>query len=205
MVIGIEGKPGSGKSYLASKLLCEIPNAIHLEESNLLLQIVDIAIYLRNKGLKDQDIVEEINNLNISYQIIEQKVEFIIDYNYEKSNLSDLDKKLFAYNNKELKNSIIKSIYKNLYECIDNLKNNYNLIITGRELKFIYPNMIHFTLEVNEETRRMRQIKRDTDEVGVNIRENADKEFFVKTTDSIVIDTSNLKIEDIITIIKDNL
>lgn len=197
MVIGIEGKPAVGKSSVAKHLKQQL-SAIHIEESDLLLEVVDLAIYLQNNNITNKDIVSIINNLYITYKLDNLHIIFNLNYNYIPSNLTPLEKKVFAYQNKELKDLLIKKIYSDLQSIIDNLKKEYIIILTGHELYLVYPDMdICFTLVSNDKKRIDREVKRDSNLSLVNIREEEDKIFFNNTIDSIVIDTNNKSIEDI--------
>lgn len=196
MIIGIEGKSGSGKSSIA-KCITEINKSfVHLEESDLLLKIVDMTVILRNNNLNDDEIIKKINNTKITYEIINNKVIFVIG-KYE-TTMSNLEKKLFVYNNPYIREGISNNIYKALNEIINLLVKDYNLVITGRELKTIISNInYHFYLNVTDEKRKERLINRDLEDEKIKLREIEENKLFNYQDDFITIEVKNKEAKEV--------
>lgn len=190
MIIGIEGKPGSGKSSIAKSITNIDKSFIHLEESDLLLKLVDMAVCLKNDNLNDDEIINKINNAKTKYEIDNNQLNFIVD-DYE-SGMSDIDKKLFVYNNPYIREGIKKNIYNKLNEIINILTKDNNLVITGRELKAIIPNInYHFYLNIPDEKRNERLINRDLEDGKIKLREIEESKLFNYQDDFIIIDVQN--------------
>lgn len=197
-VIGIEGKAGSGKSTVAKNIAEKLNNYLHVEESDLLLKFVDVACYLKEIGCEDKKIIEEINNIKVSYNIDNSKVNFILDYEYSNNSMTDLEKKLFVFKNLELKKAAEKKIYNDLNNTIIKIKNDYNVVISGHELEKACPSIdLFFFLFVDDKVREERQVNRDKDEEKVKIREKAEANIFQNSKKAIIIDSTNLSIDEI--------
>lgn len=197
MVIGIEGKPGSGKSSVSTYLTNSNEGFIHLEESGLLLKFVGLAMECKDKNMDDDGIIAKLNNLVVTYKI--ENKEVIFDIN-EKITIdkSDLDKKLFAYENARIKESVVKKIYGDLYKIIDILKRDYVVVLSGRELAKVYPDIDKiFCLIVQDDIRKSRMVKRDKEIEKVYLREKEDNNYFENSNNSIIINATNKSIEDI--------
>lgn len=197
MVIGIEGKPGSGKSSVSLYLTNSNNGFIHLEESNLLLKFVGLAMEYKDKKMDDEAIISKLNDLKVTYKIENNEVLFDINECITIVK-SDLDKKLFAYQNAKIKDSVVKKIYGDLNKIIDILKKDYVVILSGRELEKVYPNIDKiFNLVVMDDIRKMRMVKRDNDQDKVNLREKEYNNYFENSNNAIIIDATNKSIEEI--------
>lgn len=196
MIIGIEGKPGSGKSSIAKSITNIDKSFIHLEESDVLLKLVDMAVYLKNENLNDDEIIDKINNAKIEYEVDNNKLNFIVG-DYE-SGMSNLEKKLFVYNNPYIREGISNNIYKALNEIINLLVKDYNLVITGRELKTIISNInYHFYLNVTDEKRKERLINRDLEDEKIKLREIEENKLFNYQDDFITIEVKNKEAKEV--------
>lgn len=197
-VIGIEGKAGSGKSTVAKNIVKKLNNYLHVEESDLLLMFVDVAIHLKETFCDDEKIIEEINNIKVSYGVNDNKVKFILDYETIDNSMTALEKKLFVAKNAELKKSVEKKIYSEFNNIISKIKNDYNIVISGHELEKACPNVdLLFLLLVDDEVREKRQINRDKDEEKIKIREKEEGKLFEDSKKAIIIDSTDLSVDEI--------
>ncbi len=197
-VIGIEGKAGSGKSTVAKNIVKKLNNYLHVEESDLLLMFVDVAIHLKETFCDDEKIIEEINNIKVSYGVNDNKVKFILDYETIDNSMTALEKKLFVAKNAELKKSVEKKIYSEFNNIISKIKNDYNIVISGHELEKACPSVdFLFLLLVDDEVREKRQINRDKDEEKIKIREKEEGKLFEDSKKAIIIDSTDLSVDEI--------
>ena len=162
IVIGIEGYVGAGKSAICRELLNHIPNSIILEGGNLYRAIVysllKSGIDLSNlkQNMSHVDIKSIMEKLKITIAIENRQTAIYID---EKK----IDEEKLQSAQSSLAVSEIGTIANNdkLYEfgrkIIDQFKEKYNVIVSGRALMEIYPNLdYHFmiTASLDERIRR---------------------------------------------------
>lgn len=162
IVIGIEGLVGAGKTSICRKLIEIIPQTVLLNGGNLYRTIV---YAMMQSGEKLNNLKNEANNIDIKaimdYFNIEIKIEnnetnFYIDGKLAKE--EDLQSKEASLAVSEVggkaNNTALFEFARNL---INNLKKNYNVIISGRSIMQIYPDTdYHFfiTASLDERIKR---------------------------------------------------
>ena len=163
IVIGVEGLVGSGKTSLCRELLKMIPNSIILHGGNLYRGIV---FALMNSGMNPTQMKESHNidirkvmeMLKVSIKIVNnESVVFVdgVEINEEKLQ-SDKTSMSVSKIAKEADNTKLYSFAKTL---IDNYKKQYNVIVSGRDLMQIYPELdYHFFITADIETRVERKM-----------------------------------------------
>lgn len=163
IVIGVEGLVGSGKTSLCRELLKMIPNSIILHGGNLYRGIV---FALMNSGMNPTQMKESHNidirkvmeMLKVSIKIVNnESVVFVdgVEINEEKLQ-SDKTSMSVSRIAKEADNTKLYSFAKTL---IDNYKKQYNVIVSGRDLMKIYPELdYHFFVTADIETRVERKM-----------------------------------------------
>lgn len=165
ITIGVEGLVGSGKTSLCRALLDMIPNSIILHGGNLYRGIV---FALMNSGIdmsEMQNNSSESSHIDIKQMMDMLKVELKIENREsvvyvngieinEESLQSDTTSMAVSKIAKDADNSEFYTFGKKL---IDMYKQKYNLIISGRDLMKIYPQLDHhffITADLEERVRR---------------------------------------------------
>ncbi len=162
LVIGIEGLVGAGKTTICRNLINKIPNTILLNGGNLYRTVVASII---QKGKSLDDLVEHAKSLDIKRLMDILKVEIRIENN---ETVFYVDGKKADENfiqSKEISVAVSslggrtneKSLYLFAKELIDNLKEKYNVVISGRDLMKIYPDCnyhIFVTADLEERVKR---------------------------------------------------
>lgn len=162
IVIGIEGLVGAGKTSICRQLIQIMPNTVLLNGGNLYRAIV---YAMMQNGKKIEDLKKETNNIdiksimdlfNISLKIENNETNIYI--NGKLANEDELQSK-----DASMAVSIIGGMADNekLFEfarnLINNLKKEYNIVISGRNIMEIYPNTdYHFfiTASIDERVKR---------------------------------------------------
>jgi len=161
IVIGIEGLVGSGKTSLCRELLKMIPNSIILHGGNLYRGIVyalmNSGIDLKNMTSKEHvDIKELMVLLKVNIKI--ENNESVVYVNGKEINEDDLQSDVNSMAvSKVAKNADNSKLYKFAKKLIDNYKKQYNVIVSGRDLMKIYPDLdYHFfiTADLDERVNR---------------------------------------------------
>ena len=162
LVIGIEGLVGAGKTTICRNLINKIPNTVLLNGGNLYRTVVASII---QKGKSLDDLVEHAKSLDIKRLMDILKVEIRIENN---ETIFYVDGKKADENfiqSKEISVAVSslggrtneKSLYLFAKELIDNLKEKYNVVISGRDLMKIYPDCdyhIFVTADLEERVKR---------------------------------------------------
>ena len=179
LVIGIEGLVGAGKTTICRNLINKMPNSILLNGGNLYRTVVTA---IMQKGKNIEDLVKNAKSLDIKKMMELLKVEIKIE-NKETFFYIDgkkADEELIQ--SKEISMAVSslggRADEKNLYsfakELIDNLKEKYNVIISGRDLMKIYPDCdyhIFITADLDERVKRkaMQYDNKNMEEIKENI------------------------------------
>ena len=179
LVIGIEGLVGAGKTTICRNLINKIPNTILLNGGNLYRTVVASII---QKGKSLDDLVEHAKSLDIKRLMDILKVEIRIENN---ETVFYVDGKKADENfiqSKEISVAVSslggrtneKSLYLFAKELIDNLKEKYNVVISGRDLMKIYPECdyhIFVTADLEERVKRKasQYENENFEEVKINI------------------------------------
>lgn len=178
IVIGIEGLVGSGKTSICRELLHKIPNSIVIHGGNLYRGIVyalmeankELASNMENleKNLEQVDIKKMMDLLKVEVKIENRETVVYIE-----------GKKIEEEKLQSQKSSMAVSIAggsadnTNLFifvrNFINDLKEKYNIILSGRALNTIYPGLdYHFFITASLEERVRRK--------AIQYGENADLE-----------------------------
>jgi len=146
IVIGIEGLVGSGKTSICRELLKRDKNAVLLNGGNLYRAIVytlmqkERNLFKLKKILRNADIKKYMDDLNVEIKIEERESKIYID-----GKLADEEE--LQSKTSSLAVSVIGGIADNtkLFEfsrdLIDELRKENNVIVSGRALMEIYPNL----------------------------------------------------------------
>lgn len=166
IVIGIEGLVGSGKTSICKELIKYIPNSIILDGGNLYRGIV-YALMKNSKEIDINNLKENIKNIDIKKLMKQLKVEFrienmetVIYVNDEKIDNKKLQSKeasmAVSIAGRSADNSELYIFARNL---INIYKNKFNIIISGRDLMNIYPDLdYHFFIEASLDERVKRKM-----------------------------------------------
>ncbi len=184
IVIGIEGLVGAGKTSICRRLIKIIPNTVLLNGGNLYRAIV---YAMMKNGKKIEQLKDEAKNIDIKKIMDFFNIELKIENN--ETNIY-IDGELAKEEELQSKDasmavSVVGGIADNtaLFEfarnLINSLKKTYNVVISGRDIMQIYPDLdYHFLItasidervkrkciqykgKVNEEEVRENIIKRD--------------------------------------------
>lgn len=162
IVIGIEGLVGSGKTSICRELLKRDEKFVLLNGGNLYRAIVytvmqkESNLFKLKKILKSADIKQYMDDLNVEIKIEDRESKIYI-------NGKIVDEEELQSKASSLAVSIIGGIADNtkLFEfsrnLIEELKNGYNVIVSGRALMEIYPNLdyhLFITASLDERVKR---------------------------------------------------
>lgn len=207
-VIGIEGYVGAGKTAICRELLNLIPNSIILEGGNLYRAIV---YALMTSGINLEDLKKNMQHVDIKSVMEKLKIEIKIE-NRDTIILID-GKEIEEEKIQSAKSSMAVSEIskvadnKNFYvfgkKIIDQFKEKYNVIVSGRDLMKIYPELdyhIFVTASLDERVKRkciQYNGKCDKDEIRNNIIERdklQEEAGYYKIYDkTIIVDVTNCK------------
>lgn len=181
IVIGIEGLVGSGKTSICKELLNYIPNSIILHGGNFYRGII-FALMETYKDVELQNLKEKINNIDIKELLDKLKIEFKIE-NRETVfyfNGTKLDEEKLQSESNSLAVSIAggaadnSKFYNFARKLIDMYKQNHNVILSGRDLNNIYPDLdYHLFITASLEERIKRKLAQYGDKANYqSIKEN---------------------------------
>ena len=167
IVIGIEGYVGTGKTSVCRKLLDKIPNSVLLHGGNIyraitygILKTGLINVKEDNNKLSSLNIKNIMDKLKLKIEDRESVV-YIHDKKIEEKDLQSLEtsiatSKISSYANND-------KLYDFGRNIIESLKQNYNVILSSRDIVNMYPKVdYHFLLvaDIDERVRRkMNQYK----------------------------------------------
>ena len=212
IVIGIEGLVGSGKTAICRELLNKIPNSILLQGGNLYRGIVfalmssGINLKELKQNMKHVDIKQIMEELKITISIENRDTVIYIDgKKIEEDDLQSVNSSLAVSEVSNIADN--QNFYIFGRKIIERFKQNFNVIVSGRDLMKIYPELdyhflvtaslgervrrkcIQYNGSINEEEVRKNIIKRD------ELQENSG--FYKKYDNTIVVDVTNCKtVED---------
>lgn len=165
-VIGIEGLVGSGKTSICKELVKIIPNSIILHGGNLYRGII-YALMQNSKSIDINNLKDNIQNIDIKDLMDKLKVEFRIE-NQESIvyvNNRKIDEEVLQSEKASLAVSIAGAnadnahLYLFAQNLIDTYKQKYNVIVSGRDLMKIYPNLdYHFFIKASLDERVRRKL-----------------------------------------------
>lgn len=208
MVIGIEGYVGAGKSAICKELLNKIPNSILLEGGNLYRAIV---YGLMNSGIDLENLKQDMKQVDIKSIMDKLKIKIIIEDRITSFYIDG--KKIEEEELQSTKSSLAVSEVSNVAnnqnfflfgrKIINQFKDNYNVIVSGRALMEIYPDLdYHFLITASLEERiRRKSIQYEGKVDLTELRENIVKRdtlqeasgFYKKYDKTIVIDITECK------------
>ncbi len=162
IVIGIEGLVGAGKTSICRRLIKIIPNTVLLNGGNLYRAIV---YAMMKNGKKIEQLKDEAKNIDIKKIMDFFNIELKIENN--ETNIY-IDGELAKEEELQSKDasmavSVVGGIADNtaLFEfarnLINSLKKTYNVVISGRDIMQIYPDLdYHFliTASIDERVKR---------------------------------------------------
>ncbi len=208
IVIGIEGLVGAGKTAICKELLNKIPNSMLLQGGNLYRAIVyglmssGISLEELKKSMNNVDIKEIMEKLKITISIENRDTVIYIDG-------QKIDEESLQSTNASIAVSEVSHIADNTSlfifarKLIDGFKEKYNVIVSGRALMEIYPDLdYHFlvTASLDERVRR-KCIKYNGEVSEEEVRKNIIKRdelqeksgFYKKYEKTIVVDVTDCK------------
>lgn len=158
IVIGIEGLVGSGKTSICRELMHKIPNSIVLHGGNLYRGIV--YAFMKNSediySLKDIDIIKMMEKLNVNIKLENNETVVYVDD-------KKIDEEKLQNETTSMAVSMVGHIADNTKmfifarNIINKFKEQHNVIVSGRALMEIYPELdYHFliTASLDERVRR---------------------------------------------------
>ena len=184
IVIGIEGLVGSGKTSICKELLKYIPNSMILHGGNLYRGIV-YALMHNGKEIDINNLKENIQNIDIKELMDKLKVKFQIENSESVIYVNDekIDDEKLQSEEASLAVSIagLNADNSHLYlfarNLIDMYKEKFNVIVSGRDLMNIYPNLdyhLFITAALDERVRR-KMIQYGENANKEEIKENIEK------------------------------
>ena len=206
-VIGIEGLVGSGKTSICRELLKRIPNSIILHGGNLYRGIVyalmtskHIDLNNLKNNIKNIDIKDMMDKLGVEFKIENgETVIYINGKKIDEDNLQSEEASMAV--SIAGANADNSELYGFARKLIDIYKKKFNVIVSGRDLMNIYPNLdYHLFIEADLEERVKRKMKQygenaNYEEVKQNIMERdklQEKAGYYKTYDKTIrIDVTN--------------
>lgn len=172
IVIGIEGLVGSGKTSICRNLLEKVPNSIIFHGGNLYRGIV-YAFMQKNKdddmlSLKDTDITTIMQKLKVEIKLENNETVVYVE-----------NKKIDEQELQNNKTSMAVSVASNVADntklfylarnIINEFKQKYNVIVSGRALMEIYPDLdYHFFVTASLEERVRRKAIQYNKEIDLN-------------------------------------
>ena len=165
IVIGIEGLVGSGKTSICRELLKHIPNSMILHGGNLYRGIV--YALMSKKEMDLSNLKSNIQNIDIKSLMDKLKVELKIENRESVIYVNDI--KIDEDNLQSKEASMAVSIaggcadnshlYSFARKLIDSYKQEFNVIVSGRDLMRIYPDLdYHFLITASLEERIRRKM-----------------------------------------------
>lgn len=207
IVIGIEGLVGSGKTTICRELLKTIPNSVLLNGGNLYRAIV----YVMMKNTSNiEKLKAQTENVDIKMIMDKLGIKIIIEngetqfyYNEEKiseENMQSKEASIAVSNVGGVADN--EKLFEFARKLINKLKKEYTVIVSGRGIMKIYPDIdYHFfiTADLEERVRRknMQYNGENPDEVRKNIEKRDELQeragFYDKSERTIEIDVTNCK------------
>lgn len=173
IVIGIEGLVGSGKTSISRELLKYIPNSILLHGGNIYRAIVYTMMNLKPdlknmiKDTKNLDITKIMKQINLEVKLEDRETVIYV----EGKKLSNQD---LQSEKSSLAVSAVSNVAdnKNLYEfgkrLIDKFREDYNVILSSRDIVRMYPNVTyHFFIIADLKERVKRKYIQYKEEIPI--------------------------------------
>lgn len=159
IVIGIEGLVGAGKTSICKELLEKIPNSILIHGGNLYRTIVYCVM---KSGIKPEEIINKLKGIDIKELMekfqIEIKLEdrqtqfYVQGIKVQEEKLQSKDSSIAVSMAGNVANN--KRLFEFAKTLINQFKQKYNVILSGRALMEIYPELdYHFFITATLHTR----------------------------------------------------
>lgn len=182
LVIGIEGLVGSGKTSICRMLIKKIPNTILVNGGNIYRAIV---YTMMKNGSKLEELKKQGKNLDIKEMMDLFKIQIKIENNETILYMGNEKIDEEAIQSKEASMAVSSvaggADNKNLFifakKLITDLKENYNVVVSGRGVMKIYPDCdYHFFITASLDERVKRKCSQyNNKENEAEIRENITK------------------------------
>lgn len=200
IVIGIEGDVASGKTTICKELINIIPNSIFIDAGSIYRGIMQALKQCNNKNLPN-DPYELMKKLQVEFKIENRATTIYI------AGKKISDEEIHSASNAEkvskfARNVNNENLYKFAREIIKSFK-EYNIIISGRGLQYIYPEMTkHIFIKCDLEERVSRRYnqygqKYSKDEIRKTIIErdqlHEQSGFNKQGKNTIIVDVTNYK------------
>lgn len=179
LVIGIEGHVGAGKTSICRSLIEKIPNTVLLNGGNLYRGII---YALMNSGKNLSELKQKAKNIDIKQIMDLFKINLKIENNETIVYIDGkkIDEEKLQSKEASLAVSSIggraneEGLFNFARELIDNLKEKYNVIISGRGIMKIYPKTdYHLFITADLDQRVKRKCSQyDNKETEDEIRKN---------------------------------
>lgn len=208
IVIGIEGLVGSGKTSICRKMIDILPNTILLNGGNLYRAIVYAMMKNKDKlaniskGQEKVDIKQMMDFFNVELEIQNKETVFFIDGILADEEVLQSKESSLAVSTVGGRADNTK-LFDFAKDLIDNLKKNYNVLISGRSIMQIYPDTdYHFFITASLEERIRRKCiqykgKVEKEEVKRNVIKRDELQqkagFYKLSPNTIEIDVTNCK------------
>ena len=170
IVIGIEGLVGSGKTTICRELQKIIPNSIIFHGGNLYRGIVYSFIKNGQKidDLKNKNIAELMNELKVSVGIENNETVVIIDNKkIDDEELQNKENSMAVSQAAKIADN--KALFIYLKNKIDEFKEKYNVIVSGRGIMQIYPETdYHFFITADIDERVKRKASQYNEKIDIN-------------------------------------
>lgn len=212
IVIGIEGLVGSGKTSICRELLHKIPNSIVIHGGNLYRAIIyalmqshkELAENMQDlkENLEQVDIKKIMDMLNVEIEVENREtVIYVAGHKIEEEKLQSKEASLaVSVAGASADNANLFIFAKNL---INNFQEKYNVILSGRALTTIYPELdYHFFITASLEERVRRKaiqygeamnLKELTEHIQKRDELQEKAGFYHKQEKTIEIDVTNCK------------
>lgn len=182
LVIGIEGLVGSGKTSICRRLIKIMPNTILVNGGNIYRAVI---YSMMKNGAKLEELKAKGKSLDIKEMMDLLKIQIKVENN---ETILYIDGEIIseeAIQSKEASMAVSsvaggadhKSLFAFAKNLINELKENYNVIVSGRSVMKIYPECdYHFFVVADLEERvRRKCIQYNNKETKNEIRENISK------------------------------
>ena len=208
LVIGIEGLVGAGKTSICRKLIEIMPNTILVNGGNIYRAIVYCMMKngakleeLKNQG-KKLDIKEMMDLLKIQIKIEEREtIIYIDDEKIDEDSIQSKEASIAV--SSVAGGADNRKLFEFAKKLINDLKQNYNVIVSGRSVMKIYPECdYHFFVVADLDERVRRKCiqynnKEKENEIRTNIiqRDELQKQagFYDYSEITIEVDVTNCK------------
>ena len=178
LVIGIEGLVGAGKTSICRELINCIPNTILINGGNIYRAIIGMII---KSGKKLQELKQNSKNIDMKKLMDSLNIEFKIENNETVMYCNDEKISEEYIQSKEISLAVSslggrtneKALFEYARNLIDNLKKQFNIILSGRGVLNIYPECdYHLFITADLEERVKRKAKQYDDKTLEEVRQN---------------------------------